>query len=270
MGQREIDAGTEVTNCCPDCGKRIDKKAKKCAACAKTGAMTSEQRSTHALCGAMTKRGVLCRAFAGQGTEHSGVGTCKFHGGSTIQHRRAGVALEAQARMVKLGLPVDGAQPHQVLLGLLRASAGHVGWLHQEIGALDDLDSREGEVMVRLYGEERDRAARIAKACSEAGVEEAEVRFAQANAEQLTQLVRRAASDAGLSDKHVRALGAALRKQTAQAQVEQGEDAHEAAAKAEEQLDRLREELRADEDRRITRLARDRRAMDSEWAIDAD
>lgn len=40
-------------------------------------------------CGAMTKRGVPCRAPAGRGTDHPGVGRCRNHGGaSPIRHGR--------------------------------------------------------------------------------------------------------------------------------------------------------------------------------------
>src|SRR3954452_755487 len=123
---------------------------------------TREQRDRRPLCGARKKNGQRCRAFAGQGTDHPGTGTCKFHGGSTRTHRQHAVIQESQRRMVKLGLPIE-VHPTQALLSMLHFAAGHVAWLREEIAALDDLSSGEGAALVTLYAEERDRVAKVAK-----------------------------------------------------------------------------------------------------------
>jgi hypothetical protein len=195
---------------------------------------TREQRDEHALCGARKKNGEPCRKFAGEGTDHLGVGRCKYHGGATSSHRKHAVELEARARMVKFGTPLTDAQPHQVLLGMLRASAGHVGWLHQEIAALDDLGTHEAEVLLRVYGEERDRATRIAESCSKAGVEQAEIRFAQMQARSIVSAIRSAAGEVGLRPTQLNALGTAMRKHLAAAS---GDD--EAAEREDEMQHRL-------------------------------
>src|SRR5690348_8245831 len=98
---------------------------------------TPEQREGHPLCAAKKKDGTRCRAFAGQGTDHPGVGQCKFHGGATPNGRKHALALEAKQRMVAMSVPVDDAQPHLILLKELTVSAGHVGWLREEIGTLE-------------------------------------------------------------------------------------------------------------------------------------
>jgi hypothetical protein len=152
-------------------------------------AHSSEQRDTHPLCGARKKNGETCRAFAGQGTPHPGVGRCKFHGGSTATHVAGAAAQEAQARMLMLGAAVD-IEPHEALLGVLRLSSGHVAWLRQEVSALDNLASTDGQILRRLYGEERDRVGRLAKACLDAGVAERQVRLAERYGEVLGQLFR--------------------------------------------------------------------------------
>lgn len=141
---------------------------------------TPEQRDKQPLCGARKKNGELCRAFAGQGTDHAGVpGTrCKFHGGSTRTHRQHAVIQEAQRRMIKLGAPVE-IRPGEALLAMLYCATGHATWLREEIVRLDDLSSGEGLAFVTLYGEERDRVAKVAKACLDAGVAERQVRLAE-------------------------------------------------------------------------------------------
>jgi hypothetical protein len=131
-----------------------------------------------ALCGAKKKNGETCRAFAGQGTDHLGVGNCKFHLGNTKNHQVNAVVQETQRRMVKLGMPIE-VHPHEALLHMLYLASGHVAWLREEIAATDDLGTFEARVMVELYGEERDRVAKIAKAALDAGVAERQVRMAE-------------------------------------------------------------------------------------------
>lgn len=152
-------------------------------------AHTPEQRTQMALCGAKKKNGEQCRAFAGQGTDHFGVGNCKWHLGNTKTHQVNAVAREAQRRMVKLGMPVQ-VHPHEALLHMLYIASGHVAYLREAIGETDDLGTFEARVMVELYGEERDRVAKIAKAALDAGVAERQVRIAEEYGEQLYRLLQ--------------------------------------------------------------------------------
>jgi hypothetical protein len=101
---------------------------------------------------------------------------------------------------VKLGAPIDGLQPKAALLGMLRATAGHVAWLHHEIGGMEDLENREARVLVQLYDNERDRLTRVAKACSEAGVNEAVIRIHEQEAGLYAAAVEAAFVKLGLPD----------------------------------------------------------------------
>jgi hypothetical protein len=179
---------------------------------------TPEQRSGNALCNSRKKDGSTCRAFAGQGTDHPGVGRCKFHGGSTPNGRKNAASIEARAKMVQLGAPIDGIKPHEALLGVLRATAGHVAWLHQEIATLDDLEDHDARVLVELYGTERDRLTRIAEACLKGGVSEDEVRVTQETARVLSLAIDNAVTAVGgWTAKQRRAFGEALRLELAMA-----------------------------------------------------
>jgi hypothetical protein len=148
-------------------------------------AHTSEQRDhlSTPLCGAKKRNGETCRAFAGQGTDHKGVGRCKNHGGSTRTHKSNAIVVEAKRRMVKLGEPVPGIEPHEALLAVLRATAGHVAWLHREVAGLEDLASQESRVVVTLYdneagalAEQRTRRDKVRMARDEAVQELARIR----------------------------------------------------------------------------------------------
>jgi hypothetical protein len=185
-------------------------------------ATTPEQRNRHAMCGAKKRNGETCRAYAGQGTDHPGTGACKFHGGATRNHGKSAVKQELTRRMVTLGEPVENVTAVSALLSELYASTGHVEWLRQEIATMskDDLGTIEGLAIVRLYDTERDRKTRIAKLCSEAGVDEAAVRVAEAQVTILGNALQRACDTAGIDDTTKRRIGAALRDELAAAQAQ--------------------------------------------------
>ncbi len=211
-----------------------------------------EQRSKHALCNARKRDGTRCRAFAGQGTDHPGVGSCKFHGGSTPNGKKRALALEAKQRMVAMSVPVEDAQPHAILLKELTVSAGHVGWLRQEIAGLDpdEIGGERSKVLLTRYDDERERLTRIAKACSDAGVDEAMIRIEGTKATLLAQAVIQAAREAGIPRDYIDALGAALRRQLA---LVAGDDA---TAEAEEaRVAEVRERIRSTEAQRIEKAA---------------
>jgi hypothetical protein len=182
--------------------------------------ITPDQRDQVPLCGAKKKNGELCRAFAGQGTNHSGSGKCKFHGGSTPNHDKRAVTQELKRRMITLGEPVEDITAVSALLSELYASTGHVAWLRQQIADMstDALGTVEGQAIINLYNGERDRKTKIAKLCTEAGVDEAAMRVAEAQVTLLGSALARAADTAGLSVSMRQRLGAALRDELAAAQ----------------------------------------------------
>jgi hypothetical protein len=182
--------------------------------------ITPEQRDQVPLCGARKKNGELCRAFAGQSTNHSGTGRCKWHGGATPNHDKRAVTLEAKRRMVTLGEPDEDVTALGALLSELYASSGHVAWLRAQIANLtpDDLATIEGQAIIRLYDGERDRRTKIAKMCTEAGVDEAAVRVAEHQVTILGQALARACDSAGVSAPMRQRIGTALRQALAEAQ----------------------------------------------------
>jgi len=153
-------------------------------------AHTSEQRNNlrTPLCGAKKKNGELCRAFAGQGTDHVGIGRCKYHGGSTSSHRQHATAVEAQRQMIVLSEPSE-KDPMQTLLDLHARAAGQVVFAFQRIKDMtpDEYASPEGQTFLRMYTDERERLARIAEVCVKAGVE---VKMLQIQEQQQELLIR--------------------------------------------------------------------------------
>ena len=158
-------------------------------------AHTSRQRDGMKLCGAKKKNGESCRAFAGQGTPHFGIGRCRWHLGNTKQHQLHAVKEEARARMVEFGQSAEFGQsidvdPATALLGVLHLSAGHLNFIKAELSEIEEKTSMEGQILLRLFDEERDRIARISKAALDAGVAERQVRLAEMYGEALANLLR--------------------------------------------------------------------------------
>ena len=164
-------------------------------------AHTREQRDRLALCGARKKNGESCRAFAGQGTSHPGVGRCKFHLGNTEAHNKNAVVQEAKRGMVDFGQPLE-IEPAEALLGVLHISAGHLNWIRDELAATADTTTFDAQVLLRMWDDERDRIARISKAALDVGVAEKQIRLAERYGEQLASVLRAIFydDDLGLTD----------------------------------------------------------------------
>src|SRR2546429_91961 len=83
------------------------------------------------LCGAKRRNGEPCRSFAGERTNHSGIGRCFRHGGSTRNHQKAAIKQEIAQKIAQeatFGNAKD-VTPPEALAGLLRSTSAHVGWL---------------------------------------------------------------------------------------------------------------------------------------------
>jgi hypothetical protein len=117
--------------------------------------------------------------------------------------------------MVTLGEPLEDVTAPETLMYLLRASAGHVEWLRHAVANVDELGEREAEVLTRLYDSERDRLTRIGEACIRAGVAEAQVRVAEAQAAQMMVAIKAVLDELRLTSGQRAAVGPALRKHAA-------------------------------------------------------
>lgn len=215
-------------------------------------AMTSEERSKLPLCGAQKKDGTYCRAFQGQGTQHPGVGFCKYHGGATPNGNKHALKLETQQRMIAMSEPVADVEPHEILLTELSYSAGHVSFLRSEITELanDEIGSERAKVLLSRYDDERERLTRIAKTCSDAGVDEALVRIETVKAASMVRAINIAAQEAGIPKDYVNALGVALRKQVALMAGDQ-----QTAAAEEARVQEIRTKISATEQQRAEKRA---------------
>lgn len=178
------------------------------------------------LCAARNNRGEPCRMAPIPG------GTvCRYHGGAAPQVKEAAERRlqEAEAKEVvrTFGLP-QRITPHEALIQEVWRTAGHVHWLGEIVGRLEEQTVIHGvtktvqmpdgsqrvearaalNVWVKVYQDERDRLARVSEAAIRVGVAERQVRIAERQAELISATIRRILVRAGLDpmDPEVRAI----------------------------------------------------------------
>ena len=147
------------------------------------------------LCGAKARsHDGTCQQPAGWGTDHPGRGCCRFHGGNSPNHRvrarREAVAEAAATYAARRDLP-----PEEALAEVIGLTAGAVAWLAGRVAEDETPDSD----VVRVYGEERDRLARVAKAALDVGLDTRRVQLAEAQGRLVAVVIQGVLQDLGLS-----------------------------------------------------------------------
>lgn len=116
--------------------------------------------------------------FAGYGTDHKGFGRCKFHGGSTPNHRTQARSQEIAQRLAASGTPMV-VDPGAALLSEVHRTAGHIAWLRGEIERQPNISTVESRTFLKHYRQEREHLVRVSKAAIDSGAAEREVRLAE-------------------------------------------------------------------------------------------
>lgn len=142
---------------------------------------------------------------------------CRKHGGKAPQNLAAAERRRAERQALvaaeAFGLPRE-VDPHTALLEELHRTAGAVQWLGAIVADLEQdgivwgrVKETHGtqlergtdngvtkaaavNVWVRLWQEERDRLAKVAKTCVDVGIEERRVRLAESAGQQLAAVIR--------------------------------------------------------------------------------
>lgn len=139
------------------------------------------------------------------------MGRCKFHGGATPAHEKAGAEEMVKRGLLFYGAPID-IEPHEALIWEVERTAGHVAYLDAEIAGLDwkeaeaqGMERDEFEIKVRqanvLYQAERRHLVQVCQAALAAGVEERRVKVAERTGLAIVKLLDGVLADLGLSKK---------------------------------------------------------------------
>lgn len=159
-------------------------------------------------CGARTRAGGICRMAKGHGTDHPGIGKCKYHGGGLPSHR----AHAAKQSAVLMGAPKD-INPIDALMWCIRLTAGEVEFCTEQMELLEKDQWIEHTIIgkqLHMWAKERqnavDRLAKFSKDAISLGIAERAVRVAEMYGHSIAKLVRGILNDLELTpDQQARA-----------------------------------------------------------------
>lgn len=154
--------------------------------------------------------------MSGYGTDHLGSGRCKFHGGSTPNGKVAAAREALNSGTLWFGDPIE-TTPEQALLGEVHRAAGHVSFLEdflrkfqgvptgELLAAIEDPDERsrgvaEIQTARLLYKSEREHLVKCCQVALHAGIEERQVKLAEAQGQLIAAAIRGIAEDLGVAD----------------------------------------------------------------------
>lgn len=171
-------------------------------------------------CNAKKKNRTLCGANAGAGTNHPGIGCCKWHGGAMRNHVTKARRILLEQEMATYGIPIE-TTPEQGLMDEINRCAGHVAWLLSKVQSMTDeqlvwgpAEARRLErtsdvselsedvelfevvmkaganVWLKLYQEERKNLRQACGIALKQGIEERRVRLAERQGMQLSLVFR--------------------------------------------------------------------------------
>lgn len=197
-----------------------------------------DQSGYQGKCNAMKKSGQRCRMPAGMGTDHEGIGCCKFHGGAGSGQRIAAQKVKAGRVLATYGLARDGRQdPRDLLAEELARTAGHVDWLAEVIRVMDPdalvmgvtqvregdagekigvtwdiVESAQPSIWLNLYKAEREFLFKVAAKTTELGILERQAELERQHARLIGQVLLAVTAQLTLSVDDRNRLPALLRE----------------------------------------------------------
>lgn len=152
-------------------------------------------------CGAKRRAGGTCRMAKGHGTDHPGIGRCKYHGGGLPSHK----ANAAKQQAVLMGAPKD-INPIDALMWCIKLTAGEVEFCTQQMEMLEEEEWIEHTIIgkqLHMWAKERqnavDRLAKFSKDAISLGIAERAVRVAELYGHSIAKLLRGVLGDLELS-----------------------------------------------------------------------
>lgn len=144
----------------------------------------------------VVRKGKRCWQNAGWGTDHPGFGPCKNHMGSTPAVSQAAHKQQAIEFARSLASELD-LNPVEALLWAVRLSAGATSYWQ---GLLDreDLPIEVALAVESSYGAERERMAKTAALCIQAGLAERRIRIAEKQGEMMATILEAALEENGI------------------------------------------------------------------------
>lgn len=122
-----------------------------------------------------------CRLSKGAGTEHLGVGACRYHGGSTPNGEKHASTEKAERAIARLGLPRGNGDPFALLASAVQHAHGHLeatsAVVQEAVTAVEKTEAGDAtkpalmvEAAVELYEAAIRNASRVGKQAVDADV----------------------------------------------------------------------------------------------------
>lgn len=145
-----------------------------------------------ARCGAKKRDGNKCRLSAGQGTNHPGIGRCRFHGGNAPAGRKNA----AKQQAILLGAPKE-INPIDAIVWCIKMTAGEIDFYTEQMAKLEEEKWIENTVMgqqmhvfARMRAEAQERLVKFSKDAIQLGLTERAVKLAEQYGNTISLLVR--------------------------------------------------------------------------------
>jgi hypothetical protein len=153
-------------------------------------------------CGAKKREGGICVLAAGWGTNHLGIGRCKFHGGAVPNATKNAITQEAKTFF---GTPME-INALDALMWMIKITAGEIKWLSDQMATLQEKDWVEDTIagkQFHLFARERqkraDSLARYSAQAISLGIAERAVKLAETYADLLARLIQGILGDLDLT-----------------------------------------------------------------------
>lgn len=163
--------------------------------------------------GTSRQSGEPCKLGAGAGTDHRGVGLCKYHGGSSPGGKRQAQMIAATRACESLGIVIE-TDGITALTNRLWEVEGDLFFYREQVKLLgaDVTEIEEGggefaasrtvpSVLVVLYHQAQERSAKIAVEMVKAGIEEKRLHLDQVRAAEIFRCVAAALAVMGLASR---------------------------------------------------------------------
>jgi hypothetical protein len=146
---------------------------------------------------------LYCMKKAGWGTDHPGFGRCKYHGGSSPQHR---ARAERNRQITFMGRPKD-ISALDAIVWAIKITAGEVEWLSSQIAEINNkpdwieftISGKQLHVFQRARADALDRLVRYSKDAIALGLAERTVRMAEQFGATIARLLEGIQKDLDLS-----------------------------------------------------------------------
>jgi hypothetical protein len=166
-------------------------------------------------CGAEKKHGKgKCKNPSGWGTDHAGIGRCRFHAGNTPNSRKAA----ARHQAVLMGAPRD-INPLDALIWCIKLTAGEVEFFNSQLAELkkekwyeETVIGKQLHILARERAKSIERLAKFSKDAIGLGLAERAVRMAEQYGSSLAMFIKGVLGDLELTKEQVAIAPGIVRK----------------------------------------------------------